>query len=82
MEVVILEENCFLIKKSYNILFPIHSFSPLFIRNQNQFLVNSEVYHIDTKQHANFHQLSVNLTKYQKGVYYVVEKVFNKLPML
>ena len=52
------------------------------IRNKNQFLVNSEVYHIDTKQQVNFHKLSVNLTKYQKGVYYVGVKVFNKLPYL
>jgi len=37
-------------------------------------------YHIDTRQHANFHQLSVTLTKYQKGVYYVGVKVFNMLP--
>jgi len=34
------------------------------IRNKNQFLVNSEIYHIDTRQHANFYQPSVNLTKY------------------
>jgi len=50
------------------------------IRNKNQFLVNSEVYHIDTRQHANFHQPSVNLTKYQKEVYYIGVKVFNMLP--
>jgi hypothetical protein len=41
----------------------------------DQFLVNSEVYHIDTRQHANFHQPSVNLTKYQKGVYCLGVKV-------
>ena len=40
----------------------------LVIRNRNQFLVNSEIYHIDTRQHADFHQPSMNLTKYQKGV--------------
>jgi len=39
------------------------------IRNKNQFLVNSEIYHINTRQHANLHQPSVNVTKYQKGVY-------------
>jgi hypothetical protein len=50
------------------------------LRNKNQFLLNSEVYHIDTRQHANFHQPSVNLTKYPKGVYYIGIKVFNKLP--
>ena len=48
------------------------------IRNNNKFLVNSEIYHIDTEQHANFHLHSVNLTKYQKGVYLCV-KVFNML---
>jgi len=35
---------------------------------------------IDTRQHANFHQPSMKLTKYQKGVYYLGVKVFNKLP--
>ena len=49
------------------------------IRNKN-LLVNSEVYHIDTRQHANFHQPSVNLTKYEKRVYHLVVKVFYKLP--
>ena len=52
----------------------------IMIRNKNQFLVNSKVYHIDTTQHANFHQPSVNLTKYQKGMYCLGVKVFNKLP--
>jgi len=50
------------------------------IRINNQFLVNSEICHTDTRQHANFHQPSVNLNKYQKGVYYLDGKVFNKLP--
>ena len=43
-------------------------------------MVNSEIYHIDTRQHAAFHQPSVNLTKYQKGVYYLDVKVFNMIP--
>jgi len=50
------------------------------IINWNHFLVNSEVYDIDTRQHANFHQPSVNLTKYQNGVYCLGVKVFNILP--
>jgi len=50
------------------------------IRNKNQFLVNSEIYHTNTRQHANFHQLSVNVTIYQKGVYCLGVKVFNILP--
>jgi len=32
------------------------------IKNRNRFMVNFEIYHIDTRQHANFHQSSVNLT--------------------
>jgi len=48
--------------------------------NKNQFLVNSEIHHIDTRQHANFHQPFVNVTKYQKKVYYLGVKVFNMLP--
>jgi hypothetical protein len=50
------------------------------IRNKNQFLVNSEIHHIDTRQQANFHQPSVNVAKYQKGVYHLGVKVFNMLP--
>jgi hypothetical protein len=52
----------------------------LFIRNKNQFPVNSEIYHFDTRQHANFHQSSVNVTKFQKGVSNLGAKVFNMLP--
>jgi len=50
------------------------------IRNKNQFLINSEIYHINTRQHANLHQPSVNVTKYQKRVYYLGVEVFNMLP--
>ena len=50
------------------------------IRNRSQFSVNSEIHHINTRQHANFHQPFVNVTKYQKGVYYLGVKVFNALP--
>ena len=49
------------------------------IRNTNQFLVNSEICHTDTRQHANFHHRSVNVAKYQKGVYCLGVKVFNLL---
>jgi hypothetical protein len=50
------------------------------IRNKNQFLINFKVHHIDTWQHANFQQPSMHLTKYQKGMYFLGVKVFNKLP--
>ena len=50
------------------------------IRNRNQFLVNSDIYLIDTRQHANFNHPSVNLTEYQKGMYYLGVEVFNMFP--
>jgi hypothetical protein len=57
----------------------IHSLLLFMIRNKNQFLVNSELHNIDTRQHANFHQPSVSVTIYQKGVYYLGVNVFNML---
>jgi len=50
------------------------------VRNKNQFQVNSEIHQINTRQHANLHQPSVNATKYQKGVHCTGVKVFNMLP--
>ena len=50
------------------------------VRNKNHFLVNSEIYHVDTRQHANFHQPSVTITKYKKGAYCLGVKVYNILP--
>jgi len=41
---------------------------------------NYEIYHSDTRPHANFHQPLVNLTKYQQGVYCLDVKLFNTLP--
>ena len=43
-------------------------------------MVNSEIYHIDTRQHANLHQSLVNVSKYQKKAYCLGVKVFNMLP--
>jgi hypothetical protein len=45
-----------------------------------QYTGNSEIYHIDMKQHSNLHLPLPNLTKYQKEVYYLGIKVFNVLP--
>jgi hypothetical protein len=42
-------------------------------------MVKSEIHHSDTRPHANFHEPSVNLTKYQQGVYRLDVKVFNML---
>jgi len=62
-------------------IFGLHSF-PSFVydKNRNQFKLNSEIYHINTRQHANIHQPSVNLTEYPKEVYYLGVKVLNILP--
>jgi hypothetical protein len=49
------------------------------IRNRTQFLVNSEIHHINTRQHTNFHQPSVHVAKYQNVLYYLGVKVFNLL---
>jgi hypothetical protein len=43
-------------------------------------MVNSETYQTDTWQHANSHQISVNLNEYQKEGDYLGVKVFNMLP--
>jgi hypothetical protein len=50
------------------------------IRNNNQFQVNSEIHQINTRQHADLHQPSVNVTKYQNRVHCIGVKVFNMLP--
>ena len=50
------------------------------IRKKNQLQVNSEIHQINTRQHAILHQLSVNMTKYQKGVNSMDVKVFNMFP--
>ena len=42
-------------------------------------MVSLEIHHIDIRQHAYFHQPSINLTKYQKGMYCLGVKVFNML---
>ena len=50
------------------------------IRKKNQFQVNSEIHQINTRQQANLHQPSVNVTKYQKRVHCTGVKLFNMLP--
>jgi hypothetical protein len=50
------------------------------IRNKNQLQVNSEIHQINTRQHANLNQPSVNVTKYHKEVHCIGVMVFNMLP--
>jgi len=49
------------------------------IKNKNQFTVNSEIHNINTRQHANLHQPTSNLTGYQQGIYCSEVSVYNKL---
>jgi len=50
------------------------------MRNKNQYQLNSEIHQINTRQQANLHQPSVNVTKYQKGVHCIGVKVCSLLP--
>jgi hypothetical protein len=50
------------------------------VNNKDQFIVNSAMYNINTRQSTNLHLPQTNLAMYQKGVYYVGIKLFNSLP--
>jgi hypothetical protein len=51
------------------------------VKNRNEFTLNSEIYEINTRQQGNLHQSLPNFRKYQKGIYYIGTKVYNKLPL-
>jgi hypothetical protein len=50
------------------------------VKNTEEFITNSEVHTINTWHRSDLHPPSINLTKYQKGVYYSVIKIFTHLP--
>jgi hypothetical protein len=77
--------SCRQLFKDLNIL-PIQSqyiYSLLLFVNKNkdQFLSNSQVHKINTRQTLNLYVPTANLTMYQKGVYYSGIKIFNHLPI-
>jgi hypothetical protein len=41
---------------------------------------NVEIHNINTRTKSNLHQLTANISKYQKGAYYSGIKVYNSLP--
>jgi len=45
-----------------------------------QFTTNNDVHNINTRIQHNFHIPSVNLKKYQTGVFYMGIRIFNSLP--
>jgi len=50
------------------------------IINEDQYMLNSEIHSINTRQNSNLYQPPPNLTMYQKGTYYFGIKIFNNLP--
>jgi hypothetical protein len=50
------------------------------IKNKAQFLFNSQVHKINTRQTSNLYLPSANLAIHHKGVYYSVTKIYNHLP--
>ena len=50
------------------------------LQNQEKFTSNTEVHNIYTRNKLKLHKPISNLTLYQKGVYYVSIKIFNRLP--
>jgi len=53
----------------------------LFItKNKDQFLSNSQVHQINTRQTSDLHVPTADFTIYQKGVYYSGINIYNHLP--
>jgi len=50
------------------------------VKNVDEFITKSEVHTINTRHRSDLHPPSINLTKYQKGVYYSWIKIFSHLP--
>jgi hypothetical protein len=49
--------------------------------NIQLYTMNREVHNYNTRNSSNFHMPNANLTKYQKGVYYMGFKLYNQLPI-
>jgi len=49
-------------------------------KNKDQFLFNSQVHKINTRQSSDLHLPTANLAIYQKGVYYSGIKIYNHVP--
>jgi hypothetical protein len=76
--------SCRQLFKDLNIL-PIQSqyiFSVLLYvtKNKDQFLSNSQVHKINTRQTSDLYVPTANLAIYQKGVYYSGIKIYSHLP--
>jgi len=58
----------------------IHSILLFVTKHKDQFLSNSQVHKINTRQTFDLYIPTANLTVYQKGVYYSGIKIYNHLP--
>ena len=56
------------------------SISIFVIKNKHLFYTNNQIHSIHTRFKTNLHPPTANLTKFQKGVYYSANKIFNNLP--
>ena len=58
----------------------IYSISIFVIKNKHLFYTNTQIHSIHTRFKTDLHPPTANLTKFQKGVYYLVIKIFNNIP--
>jgi len=58
----------------------VYSISIYVVKYNNLFHTNNQIHSIHTRLKTNLHPPTANLTKFQKGVYYLAIKIFNNLP--
>ena len=58
----------------------IFSITMFIVKNKHQFIANSEIHNINTRQLSNFHQSVPNLTVFKHGIYYSGVQIYNNLP--
>ena len=76
--------SCRDLSKSLNIL-PLQSqyilsLVKFVVGNLDEFLTNSDIHSLNTRQKSHLHLPPTRMTKYQKGVHYMGIKIYNKLP--
>jgi hypothetical protein len=59
----------------------IFSITMFVVKNKHQFITNSEIHNINTRQHSNFHQPAPKLSGFKQGIYYSAVKIYNNLPL-
>jgi len=60
-------------------LIPIYILNTFVTKNKDQFLSNSQVHKINTRQTSDLYIPTANLEIYQKGVYYSGIKIYNHI---